>query len=316
MLRMSWEIKIGSFFLGLLDSVKIHRSVDLLADTAEISLPAIIQNRALEIENQLKRGDGVSIRLGYDGDLMQEFSGYLQEIAVNNGTITLQCEDGLFLFRKSVPDQELKGISLKGLLQHLIKAIGISLEVKCSYEFQYEKFVLNHMTAFDVLKKIQEETKANIYLKGTELHVHPAYEEVFGKVKYDFSQNIEKDNLVYKHTDQRKFEVEVEGQSKEGKNVKVRVGTAGGDLRSVKVYGVTDPDVLKKRGLEELKHLSYTGYEGDLTGWLLPYCDAGYAASVHDEEYPRKDGTYYVTAVTTEFSQNGGSRKVQLGRKM
>lgn len=316
MLQMSWEIKIGTFFLGLLDSVKIHRSVDLLADTAEISLPAVIQNKALEIENKVKRGDQVSIRLGYDGDLIQEFSGYLQEIAVNNGTITLQCEDSLFLFRKSVADEELKGISLKGLLQHLMKATGISLEVKCSYEFQYEKFVLSRMTAFDVLKKIREETKANIYLKGRELHVHPAYEEVFGKVKYDFSRNVEKDNLVYKHTDRRKFEVEVEGQSKGGKSEKVRVGTAGGDLRSVKVYGVTDPEVLKKRGEEELKHLSYDGYEGDLTGWLLPYCDAGYVASIHDEEYPWKDGNYYVTAVTTEFSQNGGSRKIQLGRKM
>lgn len=121
MLQISWEIKIGNFRLGLLDSVKIHRSVDLLADTAEIVLPAVVQNKALEIEDRLKRGDQVVIRLGYDGELIEEFSGYLQEIALDGGNIKLQCEDSLFLFRKPVTDRELKNVTLEGLLELLIR---------------------------------------------------------------------------------------------------------------------------------------------------------------------------------------------------
>lgn len=312
---MAWEIYIGKFRLGLLDSVKIHRSVDLLADTAEVRLPATVLNKMLDIESLIRRGDQVRIVLGYDDVMTEEFSGFLQEISVNGGNITLNCEDALFLLRKPVGDIELKNTTLKSLLEHIVRETGIGASVNCSYEFNYEKFVISRASGYDILKKVQEETKANIYMKGSVLHVHPAYEELFGRVVYDFSQNVEKDNLTYKRADERKFEVEVEGMTKGGQSVKVLTGTTGGDRRSVKVYGVTDPVLLKKRGEEELKYLVYDGYEGDFTTWLLPYCDAGYSAELRDKEYPHKDGKYYVTAVTTEFSQNGGIRKVQLGRK-
>lgn len=313
---MAWEIYIGKFRLGLLDSVKIHRSVDLLADTAEVRLPATVLNKMLDIESLIRRGDQVRIVLGYDDVMTEEFSGFLQEISVNGGNITLNCEDALFLLRKPVGDIELKNTTLKSLLEHIVRETGIGASVNCSYEFNYEKFVISRASGYDILKKVQEETKANIYMKGSVLHVHPAYEELFGRVMYDFSQNVEKDNLTYKRADERKFEVEVEGMTKGGQSVKVLTGTTGGDRRSVKVYGVTDPVLLKKRGEEELKYLVYDGYEGDFTTWLLPYCDAGYSAELRDKEYPHKDGKYYVTAVTTEFSQNGGIRKVQLGRKL
>lgn len=313
---MTWQIKIGSFRLGLLDSVTIHRSVDLLADTAEIVLPGTVLNRTLDVEDKLKRGDLVEIKLGYNEELQNEFSGYLQEISTTDGKLTLLCEDALFLLRKPVADKELKKTSLENLLKHIIRETGVALSVNCTYEFEYEKFVIHGSTGYDILKKIQSETKANIYIKDEVLHIHPAYEEIFGKVIYDFSGNVEKNELTYKKADERKMEVEVEGLKKDGGSVKVTVGTAGGDKRNIKVYGVTDQEALKKRGEEELKHLSYDGYEGSLTGWLIPYCDAGFSAEIRDNKYPYKNGTYYVTAVTAEFSEKGGTRKVQLGRKI
>lgn len=313
---MCWEIRIGRFRLGLLDAVKIHRSVDLLSDSAEIVFPAVFMNKTLSLEEKLERGQKVEIRLGYNGEMQTEFSGYLLDMGIDRGNMTLRCEDGLFLFRKPLADVELKSVSLKQLFEYAVRETGAGLETVCSYDFKYDKYVVSGMTGYSLLKKLQEETKANVYVKEQALHIHPAYEEIFGEVEYDFSMNIEKDNLVYKKAAERVCEVEVEGIGKDGSRVKVKTGTAGGDRQSIKVYGVTDAGALKKRGEEEMKRLSCDGYEGDLTGWLLPYCEAGYAAKVIDEEYPEKNGTYYVTAVTTEFSRNGGSRKVQLGKKL
>lgn len=315
MYLINWHITLGGYRLKLLDSVDIHSSVDLLADTATIKFPAMNLNKSLDVEKKLKIGDPVIIKLGYNDSLEEEFNGFIQRIETDDGSITLQCEDGLYAFRKPVKDKAFKASTVKDVAAYLASEIG-GYSVVCDYDFTYDKFVISRATGYDVLKKLQEESKANIYLKGTELHIHPAYIEKFGDVKYDFSRNIEKSNLTYKRADERKYEVEVEGIDKDGKRVSEVIGTPGGDKRSIKIYGVNDPATLKARGEEELKRISYDGYEGSVTCWLQPICRPGYTAEIKDEEYPEKDGSYYVVAVTTKISSSGAVRTVQLGRRI
>lgn len=313
---MDWDITIGKYSLQMLDAVKIRRSVEQLADTAEIVLPGLRFGKALEVEDRIARGDRVMIRLGYDGTLEAEFAGYLQNISINGGNITLECEDELFNFRVSIPDRELVNVSLRQLVRHVADAVGGGYSVDCDYDFKYDKFVIQNATGFDVLNKVQEETLANIYLKEQTLHIHPAYTGVGQTVAYDFAANIETDDLTWMRADERRYEVHVEGIAKDGKRVEATVGTTGGDRRSVKVYGVTDPETLKRRGGEELKRLVYNGYEGSITGWLKPYVDAGWSAEIRDEDYPERKGKYFVSAVETEFSNAGGVRKIELGAKL
>ncbi len=315
MYLIGWHITLGSYKLMLLDSVEIHSSVDLLADTATIKLPAMNLNKSLGVESKLKIGDPVVICAGYDENLETEFEGFIQRIASDDGSITLQCEDGIFSFRKPIKDKAFTASTIKDIATYLAQEIG-GYSVNCDYDFTYDKFVISRATAYDVLKKLQEESKANIYIQGTVLHIHPAYIEKFGDVYYDFTRNIEKSNLTYKRADERKYEVEVEGIDKDGKRVVEVIGTPGGDKRSIKLHGVSDPATLKARGEEELKRISYNGYEGSLTCWLVPICRPGFTAKIIDDEYPEKDGSYYVVAVTTKISSAGGVRNVQLGRRI
>lgn len=315
MYNINWHITIGGFRLLLLESTEIHSSVDLLADTATIELPATNLNKKLDVEAKIKLGDQVKIQFGYDDDLLTEFEGYVERIATDDGSITLHCEDAIYLTRKPVADKALKSVNVKQVAEYVAEQIG-GFTVVCDYNFTYDKFVISRATGYDILKKLQQETKANIYMLGTELHIHPAYIEKGGDVTYDFSRNIEKSDLTYKRADERKFEIEVEGIAKDGKRVSVVVGTPGGDKRSVKMYGVSDIDALKLRGEEELKRLSYDGYEGSITCWLLPVCRPTYSAKIIDADYEEKEGAYYVVAVTTSISESGGVRKVQLGKRL
>ena len=149
---MIYSVKVGEHTLGMLDKVDIHRSVELLADTATITLPASEYNKRLSIEQELKRGDKVSIALGYEETgLVDEFVGYLQRISTDKGSITLYCEDDLYAFRKPVANEVLKKISLRKLLEKLCKTIGADYKVVCSYEWTYDKFTIHNATAFDVL---------------------------------------------------------------------------------------------------------------------------------------------------------------------
>lgn len=318
MYKMGHSITVGGYRLLLLESVKITRSVEALSDTATITLPGTVMNAAIEVEDKIHVGDTVKIELGYNGKLRTEFEGYVQRIGTDGGSITLECEDGLWLLRVGVKDKVYANADVKTILADIATQCGEGFSVECDYSFKYDKFTVKNATGYDVLKKIQEEVKPNIYLKETTLHVHPQYAEVFGEAKYDFSRNIERGgtDLQYRHKEDRRVLVTVEGEKKDGTKVKVEVGNTGGERLTVKVPGATDQASLKKVAEQLLEEKCYTGYSGSFASWLLPYCDAGYKITLTDPDYEYKNGTYYVTAVETEYSRNGGKRTITLGKRL
>lgn len=312
---MVYDIRIGNYKLGLLESVEIHKSVDLLTDTAVVVVPGVVYNQSLDIEDKVKVGDKVTIKLGYDDNLKTEFEGYLQRIDTDDSSLTFNCEDAIYLTRKPVKDKQFTKTSVKQIVQYCLSEIGMK-ELNCTYDITYEKFVIKNANAYDVLKKLQEDTKASIYMQGTTLNVHPAYVQKGGDVRYDFAVNIESSDLKYRRKNDKKFEVRVEGIGLDGKKKSVTVGTTGGEKRTIKVYNVMSDAALKQRGLDEMKYLVYDGYEGSITGWLIPYVEPTYSVHLHDREYEYKTGSYYAVSVTTTFSEDGGVRKIELGHKL
>jgi len=315
---MNFDITIGSFRLTTLESVVVTCSVENLADTATITLPGAVYNRALEIESKIKEGDPVCIRFGYDARLQElpvEFEGYVESIATDGGSVKINCEDEIYKFRRDLENTSLASVSVKELLEHVLRELG-GFDLSCDYDFKYDKFTIYDATGFDVLKKVQEETRANIYLKGKTLHVHPQYAETGKTVICDFAVNIEKSDLKYKDARQRKFVATVEGTDAKGKTVKVTKGTPGGDKFTIKLPGVSDKAALERRAEEELKIRAYSGYEGNFTTWLVPRIEPTDIVELRDADYEYKTGQYYVVAVVTTFAASGGSRKVTIGKKI
>jgi hypothetical protein len=321
MFTMDWNIVFDNhgekFKLGILAECEIVCSVDNLADSATIVLPEAVMNQVLNIENKINRGTKVLIQLGYDGNLVTEFEGFIQDITTNDSTLKIVCEDALFLFRVGVPDVELKPSSLKKIAQYLIDKIDPSFTLSCDYDIGYEKFVIHQATGFDVLKKLQEETKANIYFDTTNklLHIHPPYIEKAGIVRYSMQQNIEKSTLEYKKAIDKKVEVTVESTDSKGKVKSITTGTTGGDKITLKVGPMSGAD-MKKVADATLKKNSFDGYSGSFDGWLIPFVKPTYSAIIEDKDYPYKNGSYYVVGVKTNFSENGGVRTITPGIKL
>lgn len=316
MFTLGYDIRLGDFRLGMLDKVEIHRSVELLADTATIVLPGAEYNKALEVESLIKRGDPVSITIGYEETgLREEFRGWIQRISTDDGSITIECEDDLYKFRKSIPNEELKQVTLEALLKKVISGIGENFKLDCTYSWTYEKFVINTATGYDVLKKVQEESGADIYLADDTLHVHAPAEAVGDDVYYDFAQNVEECDLTYRTAEDRKVQVVVKATMPDGTVKEIETGSTGGDKVEIRC-ATSDEASMRQRGQTEVKRLSFDGYEGNITTWLIPYCKPGDTAELRDEDYPEKDGRYFVQAVTTEFSRDGGKRTVELGFRL
>lgn len=316
MFTLGYDIRLGDFRLGMLDKVEIHRSVELLADTATIVLPGAEYNKALEVESLIKRGDPVSITIGYEETgLREEFRGWIQRISTDDGSITIECEDDLYKFRKSIPNEELKQVQLESLLKKVISGIGGSYKLDCTYSWTYEKFVISNATGYDVLKKVQEECGADIYLADDTLHVHAPAEAVGDDVYYDFTLNVEECDLTYRTAEDRKVQVVVKATMPDGTVKEIETGSTGGDKVEIRC-ATSDEASMRQRGQTEIKRLSFDGYEGNITTWLIPYCKPGDTAELRDEDYPEKDGRYFVQAVTTEFSRDGGKRTVELGFRL
>lgn len=313
---MKFDITVGDYKLGMVEKVEINRSVEQLADSAVVTLPGAEYNVALDVEQRLHRGDRIVINLGYDEiGMVQEFEGWVQRIGTDNGAITLQCEDDLYLFRKALKDQQLLNVSLKSLLELVVKGVGGGFDIDCSYSWKYEKFVINSATGYDVLRKIQEESGADIYIQDKTLHVHAPGEKVGSTIYYDFAQNVQDCDLTYRRTEDRRVRVVVKALLPDGKVKEKEYGTTGGDKVTVKCAS-SDDESMKLRGESEHKRLTFDGYDGNIVTWLVPYIKPGDKAVLHDRDYDYKDGSYFVRAVTTEFSADGGRRTVELGYRL
>lgn len=314
---ISFEHEGKKFQLALLISVTIEKSVELLSDTATIVLPESVLNRVLDIRSKIGRGATVSIRLGYNGDLRDEFNGYIEDIKENDSSLIIKCEDALFLFRNAVPDVELKPTSVAKIAQYLIDHIDPEFQLSCDYDLGYEKFVIHQATAYDVLKKLLEETKANIYFDtlSKTLHVHPPFVEKTGEVKYSMQRNIEKSSLEYKRAEERKAEVTVESIDSKGNVTSIKRGSTGGDKITLKVGSMSKSDMIKVAE-SELFRRSSDAYEGTIDTWLIPFVEPTYTAELKDSDYPDKMGRYYIPKVVTSFSQSGGVRTVSVGLKL
>ena len=313
---MKFDIQVGDYRLGMVEKVEVRRSVEELADTAIITLPGAEYNAALQVEDKLHRGDRVIINLGYDEvGMVQEFEGWVQRVGTDGGAITLECEDDLFLFRKAIPDAQLQNVTLAQLLARVIEGIGGGFKVDSSYSWTYKNFVISSATGYDVLKKVQEESGADIYIEGKTLHVHGPGEKVGNTVLYDFTRNIQDSDLTYRRTEDRRVRVVVKALTPDGKVKEREYGTTGGDRVVVRAMSSDDAS-MKSRGESEHKRLTFDGYDGNIVTWLVPYIKPGDKAELHDPEYDYKDGAYYVRSVETEFSADGGKRTVELGYRL
>lgn len=321
MFNIVWSVKFktegATYSLQTVASIDIETNVDNLSDTAIITLPEAVMNQVLNIENEVKRGSEVIIKAGYDNTMETEFVGYVQDVQTNDSSLKIMCEDALFQFRKGVKDVELKPTSLPKIAQYLINQIDSSFTLKCDYDITYEKFVIHQATGYDVLKKLAEETKANIYFntEKKELHIHPPYVEKGGEVIYSMQRNVENSSLEFKKAIDRKIEVTVEKTNLAGKIESYTTGTTGGDKVTLKVGSVSNAD-LKKIADAELIRRSADMYEGSIDTWAIPFVQPTYTAKIKDEDYPEKDGKYYVTSVTTSISESGFKRTVKLGIKV
>jgi hypothetical protein len=314
------ENESGEFGLFMIESISINKSIDNLADTAKISLPAYVFNKRIKRNMELlQRGNKIKIELGYKGvSEHTEFQGFIKEVH-HGEEIIIECEDDLFMFRKRIPNKQFKPANVKQIADYICSQLGPEITIICDFDLPYEKFTIYEQTGLDVLLKIQESTGSNVFFKSKEkeLHIRAKYTVMPSTKEVCFSpqRNVEGMKLEYVDTLDKKVQITIKGKGLDGKHREIQYGNISGDKFEFTMNNMPI-ESMKARAKMEFERSIKPGYSGSIDTWLIPYVEPGQTIWYEDEDFPEQAGEYLANSVETTFGRDGGKRTIQFGIRL
>ena len=316
------EIKIGDFIFHSVSEVEITKSTEELSDTAVITMPSKFKIRhngeEKQVENAIKVGDKVEIKLGYEERYEGvEFVGYVTAIG-SKIPLEIKCEDAMWaLRRKNITHAYNNGTTLKEVLKKVVEGTDVELSDKIP-SMKIDKLVIRMANGAQVLQKLKDDFALSIYLDN-EGKLYAGLEQMnnIGKqVIYDLNYNLVENNLEYKSADQKKLKIKYTYIDNKNRKKSIEVGDKDGELRTFHTSVISDEKKLEEMAQAELKKLKYDGFEGSVKSFLIPYAEHGMAAVIQDSEHPAREGKYFIKKVVTTYGSSGARRDVTISNKL
>ncbi|WP_160711290.1 hypothetical protein [Chitinophaga solisilvae] len=325
MFELKSKISIGKYTSIKPVEVKVTRSIFDFVDKAVVKLPAVayeVKGKSVSKDKQetarlFHEEDMVSISLGYNDKLKEEFVGFVTRVN-DLPTVELECEGYSYQLRKKTFNEKMKVKSLKDILNIITTGTDIKL-AKDLPDVKIDKYVAESKNGTEILLALKEAYLIDFFFTGAVLNANLRQPHEGGTVKYQMGWNvIESDALKLRTTDKTNVTVTASCPQKNGKSLTSKTGSQKKDSQKVevKVNNISDPKTLKEIAEKKYDQLSYDGYEGKITCFLQPFCIPGFKAEIRDKKSPKKDGRYYVQATEVNYSSKGARRIVTIGAKM
>ncbi|RAJ75535.1 hypothetical protein CLV59_109149 [Chitinophaga dinghuensis] len=326
MFRLTSEINIGRYKSIKPISVKINRSIFDFVDKAVFKMPdaAKVMNGNLLVQNKadtallFKQGDAVSIQLGYNGELKEEFKGFVTKVN-HTSPVEIECEGYAYQLRSG---RNITKVYTKTTLKSVLQDITSPTDIKLGEipDVSIDRLAVNDKSGTEVLLLLKNYYKLEFFFHGDELSANLLYLNREANVKYRLGFNVIKaDELKLKNGGSDKVVVRFLSDKNNGEKVSGKVGnTQQKDAKEelLKVPSVSDQKSLEKIAEKHAYTLNYGGYEGKIECFLSPYCIPGFRASFEDLKHTEKNGNYYVQATEVSYGKEGARRSVTIGAKL
>jgi translation initiation factor IF-1 len=296
-----------------------------LGDSCTLKLPNIAKYEGVQIklEDRIKTGDKVVVKLGYNGNLITEFVGFVSEI-VPKTPFELRCEDANYTLKRSeLISQSWRSTKLKEVLNFcLTKVKNVQMVLGEIPDVTLAPFRLERVTVAQALQKLKDEYLLAAYFRGNGLFVGLPYTESMDKLegsraKFHFQKNIATESLVYKKKEDVRLKAKVINILKNNERIETEVGDSDGEQRTIHLrIPTTDKKVLERIGLVELEKYKYEGYRGKFVSFGVPYLIHSGTVELEDDKYPNRKGKYICESIKTTFGMNGFRREIELGKKL
>lgn len=302
----------GDLEIRRVSTVKIESSWSSLTDTAEIHLPLNVPDFNYGVRELLHRGDPVTINLGYNGDLQEEFTGYISEVSAGIPVI-IRCEDEMFKLKNIKVNRSYQSVDLKQLISDI--AAGYDIDVT---DLHLGAVRLEKTTVAEVLQLLKDK-QIHSYFKGKTLVVGKIYTDdaSLPTVKFAWGRNmVNYDNLKFHVADDLKIKCVAVSYLPGGKTLEATVGDTDGVESRIAHYNVTDASKLKDLAQQDLDKLKVDGYSGSFSAFGIPVIRHGQKAEISNDQFPDRTGTYYCDATVLNLSDNASLRReITIGRR-
>lgn len=316
MFKLSAKIEIKgerTWTFEKITSCEIVRDSDALTTTCKLTLPRKIKWRG-EASNPIKRGDKISVWLGYDDNLQPAFQGYVLRKGFK-APIEILCEDEMFMLKQS-PCVKKAYASVD--IETLLKDQGLKYEIKVLGEQSIGQYRVNFENVSELLAHLKENgirtffrtenDKPVLYCGVLFDHGNPM-RQVFSS-----GVNIISDSsLDEQRSEDMKIKLKVVSlQPDNKKKVKVEVGDSDGETRTVHCYGKTEAEA-KKWGEQELERLKRDGLTGSFQTFGHVLLDVLDVIGIKIDG--KRMGKYQVAKNTITFGSSGFRQDITLGAR-
>lgn len=294
-------------------AVEITRDTEKLTDECRITLPKKVKWDG-EPDIPVRRGDMVSVSLGYDGELQAAFSGYVRDVGFKT-PIVLVCEDEMFKLKQQ-PAQKKAYRNVD--LETLLKDQGIGCEIRVFGEQRLGRYRVTADTVASLLGKLQQQGIRSFF--RTEDGQPVLYCGVLFERETSPSQVfatglniIDDQSLEQQQADTMRLRVKAVSLMPDNKKVKVEVGDADGELRVLHTYNKTESE-LKAWAEQEVKRLKRDGLTGSFKTFGYRLVDKLDVIGMKIDG--EKKGCYQVKKNVIKYDTGGFRQEITLGYRV
>lgn len=316
MFRLCAKIEIKgdrAWSFDFVNAVEITRDTEKLTTEAKITMPKKVKwDKADKIP--VKRGDSVKISLGYDDNLQTAFVGYVRDVGFKT-PIVITCEDEMFKL-KQMPTKKKAYRSVS--LETLLKDQGISYRLNIMGEQALGAYRVTADTVAALLGKLSEQGIRSFFRYEDDtpvLYCGVLFERDTRPAQvFKTGLNIISDqSLQQQKAENMRLRVKAVSLMPDNKKIKVEVGDADGEHRTLHTYNKTESE-LKAWAEQEIKRLKRDGLTGSFTTFGHTLVDCLDAIGIVIDGV--KSGVYQVKKNVVKYGDSGYRQEITLGLRV
>lgn len=316
MLKLCAKIEIKgdkTWVFEKITACEIVRDSEALTTTCKLTLPRKVKWKG-ETSNPIKRGDKISVWLGYDDNLQLAFTGYVLRKGFK-APIEIFCEDEMFMLKQTpCVKKSYKNVDIHTLL----KEQGLPYDIKVLGEQNIGQYRVNFENVAELLAHLKENNIRTFF------RLEDGKPVLYCGVLFDHGNEmrqvfatgvniISDSSLDEQKAEDVKIKLKVVSlQPDNKKKVKVEVGDPDGEKRTLHCYGKTEAEATAW-GEQELERLKRDGLTGSFQTFGHVLLDVLDVIGIKIDGV--RKGKYQVHKNTITYGSSGFRQDITLGAR-